>query len=259
MLASEAIARAYREAGIKPIGTQPTLDEYAEGLDRLNGFLDSLLGAEIGTTLIDVQVPLVQRTASKPQANVNLTFPNNLTDFDQLPSPLESSTTETVALAPNSRVLWRGTTATTLYFPQYPQDGARMAIVNTGATATLTLDGNGRRISGANTAARLLTDANVTYFYRADLGEWQAIPEALALTSTLPLPSTFDRLVICGTAISLTALDEIKPTSGTMFSYERLLKRAKERYFQREQVSMGGQFLPPTLQSYDGRVDMGTW
>lgn len=250
MLASEAIARAYREAAIKPIGTVPNNDEYSEGLDRLNGFLDSLFGAEIGTLLTDFQVPLVQRTATEPMANVNLPFPNNLTGFDQPGSPPESPGPLPYALPPNSRILWRGTTNTTVHFPQYPQDGARMAVVNTGASANLTLDGNGRRIAGANTAVRLPTDANITYFYRADLGEWIALT-AMALTGTIPLPSEFDRLVICGTAISLTALDEIKPTSGTMFSYERLLRRAKERYFQHEQVAQGGQNIVPSYQSTD--------
>ena len=256
MLASEAIARAYREAAIKPIGTVPSLDEYTEGLDRLNGFLDSLFGAEIGANLSDVQVPTVQRTASQSAANVNLPFPNNLTDFDQVYSPPESTSLGAVAVAPNSRILWRGTTDTTVYLPQYPQDGARIAVVNTGASANLTLDGNGRRIAGANTATRLPADSNIVYFYRADLGEWTALTQ-LSLTGSLPLPAEFDRLAICGTAISLTALDEIKPTSGTMFSYERLLRRAKERYFQREQVAQGGQYLVPSDQSFEAGWDVG--
>ena len=36
-----------------------------------------------------------------------------------------------------------------------------------------------------------------------------------------------------------------------MFSYERLLRRAKERYFQREQVAQGGQYVVPSYQSTD--------
>jgi hypothetical protein len=250
MLASEAVVRAYREAAIKPIGTVPNSEEYAEGLDRVNGFLDSLFGAEIGVLLTDVQVPLVQRTALEASASVNLPFPNNLTNLDQVGTPLESPGPAPAILAPNSRILWRGTTNTTLFFPQYPQDGARMAVVNTGASANLTLEGNGRRIAGANTAVRLPANPNITYFYRADLGEWIELTP-LSLASRLPLPAEFNRLVICGTAISLTALDEIKPTSGTMFMYERLLRRAKERYFQREQVAQGGQYLVESIQSTD--------
>ncbi len=254
MLASAAVTRAYREAAIRPIGTTPTTDEFEEGLDRLNGFLDSLFGAEIGQLLTDVQVPLIQRTAESARANFNLPFPNSLTNFDQLPAQYEQTVVDQFVLAPNSRVLWRGTDATTVFFPQYPGDGARVEIVNTGASATLTLDGNGRRINGSDQATFLDSDTRVTYFYRADLGDWKPITQ-LTLTDELPLPAEFDRLIICGTAISLTALDEINPSSGTMFMYERLLKRCKERYFQRGAVSMGGQNLVPTEQSYDYSVD----
>ena len=131
MLASEAIQRAYREAAIKPIGAIPTADEYTEGLDRLNGFLDSLFGAEIGQILNDVQVPQVQRTAMDPNANFGQPFPLSLTGIDQ-PGVMEDSAPTQYVITPNSRVLWRGTVATTVFFPQQPGDGARMQIVNTG-------------------------------------------------------------------------------------------------------------------------------
>lgn len=247
MLAQAAVERAYREAAIKRIGDVPTVDEYNEGLDRLNGFLDSLFGAEIGALLTDVQVPIIQRTTDNPNADFNQPFPLNLSSFDQPSGALEANTVDQYVLAPNSRVLWRGTSNTTVFLPQYPGDGARVSVVNTGATATLTLDGNGRRIAGANTAT---FTANITYFYRADLGEWIALAP-LSLTTTLPLPAEFHRLIICGTAISLTALDEINPTTGTMFMYERLLKRCKERYFQRQAVTPGGQYLVESDQAYD--------
>lgn len=258
MLVQQAIDRAYREAAIKRIGDTPTVDEYNEGLDRLNGFVDSLFGAEIGTLLTDVQIPLLQRTATNPNANFNQGFPSNLTGLDQPIGAMEDSRVEQYVLTPNSRVLNRITAPTTAFFPQYPQDGARVAVVNTGASATLTLDGNGRRINGADTQAFLTTSPNVTYFYRADLGEWKPIAN-LALTDELPLPSEFDRLIIGGTAISLTALDEIQPTSGMMFMYDRLLKRCKERYYQRVSVTPGGQYLANSEQTFDFSSEYGRW
>lgn len=256
MLVQQAIDRAYREAAIKRIGDVPTVDEYTEGLDRLNGFLNSLFGAEIGQLLTDVQVPLRQRTTNDPNANFNQGFPSSLTAIDQPIGAVEDTSVDQYVLAPNTRVLWRGTSNTTVYFPQNPGDGARVAIVDTGASATLTLDGNGRRINGANTQTFAL---DTTYFYRADLGEWKPIIEELTLTDLLPLPAAFDRLVICGTAISLTGLDEIKPTAGTMFMYDRLLKRCKERYYQRESVTPGGQYLVGSDQSYEYAVEPNRW
>lgn len=258
MLVQQAIDRAYREAAIKRIGDTPTIDEYNEGLDRLNGFLDSLFGAEIGQLLTDVQIPLRQRTANDPNANFNQGYPSNLTGLDQPIGAVEDTSVDQYVLNNNSRVLNRITTATTAYFPQYPNDGARIAIVNTGASATLTLNGNGRRINGVDMQDFLTTSPNVMYFYRADLGEWKPIAE-LALTDELPLPNEFRRLIIAGTAISLTGLDEIQPTAGTMFMYERLLKRAKERYYQRTSVTSGGQYLVSSDQSYEFTLESRRW
>lgn len=249
MLAQEAVERAYREAAIKRIGATFTTAELNEGLDRLNGFLDSLFGAEIGELLTDVQVPQIQRATINPHANFNQGFPLNATTLDQ-PGMVEDSAPTEYVLANNSRVLWRGTTPTTVYFPQNPNDGSRIAIVPTGPTANLTLNGNGRHILSGNTVVRPPNNAHITYFYRADRGDWLPLGQ-LALTDELPLPAEFNRLIICGTAISLTALDQLEPSTGTMFTYNRLLRRCKERYYQRQAVTPGGQNLPQADQAFD--------
>ena len=258
MLAQAAVERAYREAAIKRIGDVPTADEYTEGLDRLNGFLDSLFGADIGRLLTDVQVPLVQRTANQPNADFHQGFPDNLSNLDQPLTAMETRSIGERVLPSNSRILWRGTSDETVFFPQYPEDGARMAVVNTGATATLTLNGNGRLINAANTVTLAPGFPPVTYFYRADLANWTPLAQ-LTLTDTLPLPAEFNRLAICGTAISLTALDEIKPTEGTMFMFNRLMKRCKERYLQRQSVSPGGQYLVNADQAYEYGLGLRQW
>lgn len=258
MLAQAAVERAYREAAIKRIGDVPTADEYTEGLDRLNGFLDSLFGAEIGRLLSDVQAPLVQRTASQPNADFHQPFPNSLSNIDQPLSAMESRSLGERILPANSRILWRGTVAETVYFPSNPEDGARMAVVNTGATATLTLNGNGRLINGSNTVPLGPAAPAITYFYRADLANWIPLAQ-LTLTDALPLPAEFNRLAICGTAISLTALDEIKPTDGTMFMFNRLMKRCKERYLQRQAVSPGGQDLVNSDQAFEYGLGLRGW
>ncbi len=255
MLVSDAISQAYREAAIKPLGATPTFEELTEGLNRLNGFLDSLFGAEIGEVLGEWQVPSVQRAAPRPSNTVAAPFPSNLTTFDQTPPPLQGSTDISAYPPMNSRLLWRTTSPATVYFPEYPSDGARMALVDTGATASITLNGNGRLIEGAATKVVTIGAEPQEWFYRSDLGNWIALAP-LTFTDNLPLPSAFDRLIICGTAISLTALDEINPTTGTMFMYERLLKRCQQRYKQRGTTSYGGQNLAPTFQSYNpNRLD----
>lgn len=251
MLAQQAVARAYREAAIKPIGTVPTVEEYTEGLERLNGFLDSLFGAEISEELSDFQVPAVLRTADFASDLVALPYPQNLSSFDQPGAPgSEVSYPGQITIPANTRIVWRGASATTVYLPEYPADGARVALADVGSSATLTLNGNGRLIEGAATKVIPSPATAAEWFYRADLGNWVAIAP-LELSSESPLPATFDRLLVTGTAIALTALDEINVTSGTMFTYNRLLKLCKQRYKQRANTSYGGQNLPQAQQSYD--------
>ena len=251
MLASQAVERAYREAAIKGIGTIPTADEYAEGLDRLNGFLFSLFGGEISEVLSDWQVPNVQRSTTNPANPIALSYPQNLSTFDQPGGPGgDVNDPGQITIPANTRVVWRGSTATTVYLPEYPGDGARVALVDTGSTATLAIDANGRKIEGGPTKVIPSPATASEWFYRADLGEWVPIAE-LALADPLPLPAGFDRLIICGTAIALTALDQIDPTSGTMTTYNRLLKLCKQRYTQRANTTYGGQNLPQADQSFD--------
>jgi hypothetical protein len=174
-----------------------------------------------------------------------------LTTFDQPGQPAsQANDTGQVTIPANSRIVWGGTTATTIYLPEYPQDGARLALASVGATATLTLNANGRLIEGATTKTISTSTTSGEWFYRADLGQWIALAP-LELSSESPLPATFDRLLVTGTAIALTALDEIKVSSGTMFTYERLLKLCKQRYAQVANTTYGGQNLVPSDQSYD--------
>ena len=158
----------------------------------------------------------------------------------------------------NTRIVWGGTADTTIYLPEYPGDGARLALASVGATATLTLNANGRLIEGATTKTIPTTTTGGEWFYRADTANWVALAP-LALDSDSPLPATFDRLLVTGTAIALTALDEIKVSSGTMFTYERLLKLCKHRYAQRANTTYGGQNLPQTDQAYDTFGGLSPW
>jgi hypothetical protein len=232
MLASRAVERAYREAAIVRLGATLSTEEYEEGLERLNGFLSSLFGSEIGQTLQDWQVPANLRTAPYISNNIALPFPQNLTVSGQPFSPQDFPNALVPFYPPaNVRVVWGGSEPTNLYLPEYPTDGARMEFVNAGSSAILTVLGNGRRIDGGDSLQFEPTDGTLLLFYRADLASWLPIGQ-LQLTDDVPLPAEFDELLVAGTAIRLTALDEIPPQSGTMFIYDRLLARCKQRYFQ---------------------------
>lgn len=257
MLASRAIERAYREAAITARGAGLSEVEYTEGLDRLNGFIASLFAGEIGQLLSDWQVPANLRTAPYAANNIALPFPQNTTSLDQpfvsteQPAPLREQYPPA-----NSRVLWGGNADTIIYLPQYPADGARMEFVNVGSTATLTVLGNGRRISGAASLSFASNAVPVLLFYRADLGSWLPIAP-LGLNDESPLPAEFDDLLVAGTAIRLTALDEISPQSGTMFIYDRLLKRCSQRYRQPASQAYDSLALTPSDQPYSGYGESG--
>lgn len=247
--ASRLIERAYREAAIKALNSGGLSQaEYDEGLDRLNGFLASMFSAEIGQELHDWQFPATLRTAPLNANNLPLPFPQNLSIVNQTETPMEQADpTRSAYPPPNCRVLWGGTAPATLYLPQYPTDGARMEFVNVGSTATLSVLGNGRLVDGAATLTFAETSDPITLFYRADRGEWRPVAP-LALGDESPLPAEFDDLLVAGTAIRLTALDEISPQSGTMFIYDRLLKRAQQRYRQPGHTAYDSAALRPSEQ-----------
>lgn len=253
MLISDAIARAYREAAIKRIGSTLTADETAEGLIRVNDFLFSLFSDEIGENLVDFPFPPNIRNTPYPADTMAQQYPQNLSAFDQPFTPVMSTTSDPTTCPQNVRILWRGTSASTIYLPEQPSDGARFAFADVGSTATLTINANGRKIDNGTSIGTTVTATNATdpseWFYRADLGTWIVLKQ-LATTDSSPLPAKYDSLVVSGAAIRLTALDNIEPTKGTMFIYDRLLKNAKAQYKQHTNTTYGGQNLRPSYQGY---------
>ena len=257
MLASVAVTRAYREAAITAVGTALTPDEMSEGIDRLNGFLFSLFASDIGENLMEWQVPQQLRRSPYVTDAIALGFPNSVNGYNQPFGPAPGAQDISSQPPPNVRLMCRVTAPTTVFFPEQPSDGARMAYVDLGSTWDVVLDGNGRLIEGATSITLAPGSAPQNWFYRGDLGTW--IPVAtLTETDSLPLPPEFDDLLIAGTAIRLTGLDEIDPTSATMMIYNRLLKSAKDRYLQKGSTSFGGQNLPGSVQAFGGYRD-GAW
>lgn len=249
MLASDAVLRAYREAATKPIGAALTVNEAAEGLARLNDFMFSMFAEEIGEKLYDIQVPRNQRATAQSYNPINQQFPGNLDNFNQPGSPGFAAEPSVYALGPNSRIIYRGLAPTTVYLPEYPSDGCRAAFADTGSTAPLTINGNGRKIEGATTRVVASGAAPLEWFYRADLGNWIVIAALLATDQT-PLPQEFDALLTSGTAIRLSALDQVEPTTGTKFIYDRTLRRCKHRYSQAGVTTGGGEYLASSIQAY---------
>ena len=212
-LAATIIQAAFREGNLIPVGQQPTTNQQSEALDSLNRLTLGILGYKMGENLADWMVPQPQRTAS-----VSANYPQ----FPAFPYYMSSSIWP---YPPNNRRIVYGGTAQTVYFPQKPNPGAQMAVVqgsgagDSGQTGdVLTLDGNGRTIqtppSGAfnnqvtfafNSGAGSTPFSPVRWFYRDDLGQWVQVAtltagNGSAYTDALPYPGEFDDFFICALA-----------------------------------------------------------
>lgn len=238
MLVSEAITAGYREADIITIGTEPTEDEYAEALGRLNDFRLKLFGSEFGENLEDWPVP----TPTGVGVPENLVSPDLSSTFYLMPRV-------------NSRLLVKVTANTTIKFPENPTDGSRVMFRDVGSTSVdVTLDGNGRLIDGQATQVDTPQMFNgKQWFYRADLGSWQVVA-TLALTDTLPLPEEYNDLFICYIAIRMSPRNAQAASDDTKGLFKELLKQAKARYRQTQAIAVADPGISQGLDSFgEGR------
>lgn len=254
--ATSLITSAYREGNLIPVGTTPTVNEQNEALERLNRIIQGTFGHEMGEPLMDWLVPAPQRTAPIAANYPQLPYPQGL-DADLLTTPFAFDQTSNIFQFPprNSRIVW-GNVSFTAYFPEMPNDGSRMAIVQgSGAgdggqpAQTLTLNGNGRTIQGSNTQALASPLTPTEWVYRADLADWQKVQD-MALNDNCIFPPEHDDLWIVWLAIRLA------PRYGKTISPETdqvgltALKRFQARYRQDAPTTYGSNEFPRSLQSY---------
>jgi hypothetical protein len=252
--ATDLIQAAFREGNLIAVTAAPTAAEAAEALERLNKLISGVFGYEMGENLEDWLAPNPQRTA--PVA----------ANYPQLPlsTSMDSCLSANWSLYPpkNRRIVWGGTTQT-IYFPESPMDGSRMAVVQgSGAAvggspgAILTLDGNGRTIETINTKA--LTDPiePASWMYRADLGDWIAIEELVDPdTDESPFPEEFDDFFICALSKRLAPRFGKVIAAETVETAKMTLKRLKARYRQAGVTTYGAENIPNSQQSYNS----GSW
>lgn len=254
--ATSLITSAYREGNLIPVGTTPTVNEQTEALERLNRIIFSTFGHEMGEPLMDWNVPQPQRTAPVAANYPQLPYPQGL-DADLLTTPFAFDQTSQIFLTPpkNSRIVW-GEVTFTVYFPEAPEDGSRMGIVQGSGAGdggapgqTLTLDGNGRTIAGSNTLVLPAPLTPTEWMYRADQADWRVVVD-MGLTDQCPFPPEFDDLWIVWLAIRLA------PRYGKTISPDtdsiglKALKRFMARYRQSAPTTYGSSEFPRSLQSY---------
>lgn len=257
-IASDLVAQGYRELNITAVGTQPSTAQAAEGLARLNNNVRGLYGTVLGEMLQDWEFPAPQRTAPVAANFPQLPYPQGL-DGSLLSLPLSTSPGASVTPYPpqNSRIVFAGKTAMTVYFPEQPDDGARMGLIQgaTGPSAVnLTLDGNGRLIDGTKTFVVATPIAHMRWLYRADLGDWRPMAQLLG-TDQSPFSPDMDEFLVASLAIRLAPGYEKPVRPETAAAYKAGLTAFRARYRQTGTTTFGAGNIPNSQQSFvSGRL-----
>lgn len=262
-LASDIIRRGFREDNLIPIGRQPKTEELTEGLELLNAFMLSVYGYELGENMEDWVAPQPQRTAPVAANFPQLPYPLS-SDYMANPSPIADDYSLNIYPfpPPNSRIVWGGNPLT-VYMPEAPRPGSRIALVQgSGAAnsqavpgAQLVLDGNGRRIelpdgSGVADTLTLVNPVDpVKWFYRDDLAHWKVI-RPVALTDDIPYPPEYDDLWIGALSIRLAPRYNKTVSQDTKNNTARMLAKMRTEFRQVSPTVYKADDIPRALESY---------
>lgn len=203
-LASDIVARAYRESNLIALSGTATTAEQAEALALLNSLILSTVGNEAGEELSDLNIG---------------------GQFDQ--SGYVSS-----GVPENARLILNLSGARSIDLHPTPYDGQRIAIADAGAnlaTNNLTLDGNGRRIETAASVTLNTNSLARQWMYRADTGNWVKITDLVA-ADTMPFPTEFDDYFIVRLAIRLNPRNSAQLAQESANALERAEGQLRARY-----------------------------
>lgn len=240
-IASVILQAAYRENNLIPIGSNPTTAQTTEALAKLNRIIDGLFGNEAGEKLFEWPLPPPQRSAPVaaqwPLAPAAHDLPSNVWPYPP----------------GNVRLMSTVAVATTLYFQNLPNDGARVDLVDLGMSAALTINANGRLIeSAAGVAVATLSFSSAAggkrWFYRSDIGTW-VIVTTLISTDSLPFPKEFDDYFISELNIRICPAFGKTVKDSTAETRNRGLSKLKARYRQPTAVLNNSADAPSTLRT----------
>nr|GAT42387.1 predicted protein [Mycena chlorophos] len=185
-LVSSIIFDAYRESNIIPLAATLTDGQSAEALGLYNAILSSLFGTDVGEFYRDF-----------PLGNFNRDIP---------PGERISTNEHWVNHPPiNSRLIALNEEPITIDLTGRPQDGARYQIMDPFSRLPdfpVTLNGNGRLISGFGSITLDTAGLDTEWMYRADKAAWVPLTN-VELTDDNPFPKKYDQMFIVLLAIRL--------------------------------------------------------
>lgn len=208
------ITDAYRESGIIQKGTVPDAEQMQEGLDKLLMIIENVFGQEVGSDYQDINY-------GDNGAVNSYSIDSNREVF------LENSYAR-----PSYRLLVNSASARTVYLDPNPYEGARFSVIDVGqnfTTAPLTVVADTRRIEGERQVVLNTDGAVVSWFYRADLGEWVKL-SPLSLDSQSPFPSQFDDYFIMKLAVRMHPRYLVQTAAETISNYREIERKFRTRY-----------------------------
>lgn len=216
----EVIYQAFRESDLIDETEHPTPTQANEGLSRLNGILDSVLGYEVGEQLLDWSLGDYGETYTESTREI---------------PPIETRPPI------NSRLIVQGSGAQTVYLYPQPRDGSRMGILDPHSLLSarnVTLDGNGRLIEGAATLVLSTNGLSREWMYRADQGNWVRVTTITDMSADMPYPAMFDDFFITSLAMRLNPRHSIASDPSTIQRMERMKGKLRARYRQTQEAGL---------------------
>lgn len=230
---AEIIEEAFRESSITADLQSATPTQTSQALARLQNVVGSAYGFEVGEPLSDWPIGL-----------------------EGIQWPTDFVWSQIIWERPriNVRLIAASDEAQTVYLPERPYDGSRVALIDPAsrlAAAPITLDGNGRTIEGAQTLVNNVDGTTKIWFYRADLGNWTLVTP-LAATDTFPFPPEFDDYFITQLAMRLNPRYGRSMTQESLDAHARALALLQARYRQSENIA-----VDPALRRLGLQYDSG--
>lgn len=208
------ITDAYRESGIIQKGTVPDADQMQEGLDKLLMIIENVFGQEVGSEYQDINYG-----------------DDGVVNSYSVDSNREIFVDNSFA-RPSYRLLVNSVSPRTVYLDPNPYEGARFSVIDVGqnfTTAPMTVVADTRRIEGQRQVVLNTDGTVVSWFYRADLGEWVPL-SPLTLDSVSPFPSQFDDYFIIKLATRIHPRYLVQTAQETMLHFREIERKFKSRY-----------------------------
>lgn len=231
----QLITDAMRESGILEVGVAPDAEEQEEALRHMHRLLRSLFGNELGDRLKSVNY------GSSGMVNTYGIAEDVSADI------------EGVYVPANCRLVLNLSEAATLYLHPRPQDGTRLAVVDSKgnlASYNIVLNGNGRQIEDATSVTLSTNSLNREWFYRDDLAEWVRVTDP-AVDDQSPLPMEFDDYLITLLAFRLNPRYGAETSANHMSTLGELRRKFRARYRQvTEEMVDDALLLLPSNKNY---------